>query len=526
MQNALLYRARNSGILELMDAVYITDEDGAEIAIYLHNPTAIITFIMTFLHETRRAGLSFVQAQGMTPNATNFLSRIFTVAGESLEMISMTTSFREAYSSYECGTASQRRICMQICLGTVQLKSDAFARNAYLRSFFFPSLYSMIDMNHSASNFYQVKFANPISGSFITLNGEASFRILIPLKNFVLYQYYACFVQTHGMWSGTNCESSDVKWILNSTYAVECTCTRSGYISVFVVSPPTPPPYPPYNDVLLTFKLVSFTAIPFHLHLSEVEIGTLLSLKFAKIGIKCWSVVILLQAVQAIKRAINVSERGSPVFTSFYPVFVNATTIRRALDGDGYARRMRLLINRSYKSAIGNDSVSLMTRWLQSIATSTRISIYRFKNPQLLVGMAFNFTITVPFDGEINPLSAEEIAQIIIEETQYGELDLEDRQGNALPVMPATIADVTKLIPIEESNALVIAIAVVVSTFFLASSTIISFLVILKIRTERLLELKERIMEQARNIIMMSEYNSRNGVRFNDDFDHSISRHG
>lgn len=65
------------------------------------------------------------------------------------------------------------------------------------------------------------------------------------------------------------------------------------------------------------------------------------------------------------------------------------------------------------------------------------------------LGIVFNFTITVPFEDEVNPLSAEEIAQIIIENTHYGNLKLEGRQGESLPVEVATLADVTELIPIN-----------------------------------------------------------------------------
>uniref|UniRef100_A0A9J2PZK7 GPS domain-containing protein n=1 Tax=Ascaris lumbricoides TaxID=6252 RepID=A0A9J2PZK7_ASCLU len=464
-------------------------------------------------------GLTFVQAQGVAPSSANFLNTSFAFAGETQKMISMTAAFKNVYSNYECGTDEEPRICMQICLGTAKITRTAFIKSSYLRSFFFSASYNMIDFNRSTSSFYQVRFVNPVNGSFISLNNGASFRVTIPLESFIPSHYYACFDYSRGIWSNSQCTSSNAKRITNATYAIDCDCISTGIISIFEMNPPTPPPYSSYNDILLTF-LLGTSSSPI---CDEAERSMFVSQISAASGVSASRIVDVMcindgtsivratlrapfrpsqksnsYAVQAITRAVDASEGGLLVFTSSRAISVNASVIKRVLNGDGNARRIRLMIDRSYKDVIANDSTTMAIQWLQSISQMTRISIYRFKNPYILVGIVFNFTITVPFEDEVNPLSAEEIAQIIIENTHYGNLKLEGRQGESLPVEVATLADVTELIPINESNTLVLVLTIVVSTFFVCSSTIVAFLVVLKIRTDRLLTMRERLIEQAR----------------------------
>ncbi|VDM39098.1 unnamed protein product [Toxocara canis] len=431
------------------------------VAMYLQNVIDVMSSFCRQVGTSRimkaaGAGLTFVQAQGVTPGNANFLNSTFLFAGETRKMVSMTAEFKHAFSNYQCGTEQQRSVCMQICLGTAQITSEAFSRNAYLRSFIFSSTYNMIDFNRSASNFYQVSFLDPISGQFVTLNDGAAFRISIPLKSFRPSHYYAT--------SSPMCNTADRAMFVSQISAASGVSAKR-FVNVMCINDGNP--------------IVSATLrAPFRPDQCENS-----------------------YAVQAIKRAVDGSEGGLPVFTSSYAISVNASVVHRVMNGDGNARRMSLLIDRSFKDVIGNDSAASATRWLQSIAATTRVSIYRFKNPHIFVGIIFNFTITVPFEQELNPISAEEIALIIIEDTQYGELVLEGRQGEPLPVEVATLADVTELIPTSESNTLVLVLAIVVSTFFIGSSTVVAFLVILKIRTDRLLSMRERLVEQARYIL-------------------------
>lgn len=78
----------------------------------------------------------------------------------------------------------------------------------------------------------------------------------------------------------------------------------------------------------------------------------------------------------------------------FYNAFEYSRRFDSVLNGDGNARRIRLMIDRSYKDVIANDSTTMAIQWLQSISQMTRISIYRFKNPYILVGMYFR-TLTI-----------------------------------------------------------------------------------------------------------------------------------
>ncbi|VDK55385.1 unnamed protein product [Gongylonema pulchrum] len=159
---------------------------------------------------------------------------------------------------------------------------------------------------------------------------------------------------------------------------------------------------------------------------------------------------------------------------------------------DENARKMCLHISSSYASVVGNDVTGTARRWAQSIADTVGISQYRIKNPVIAPGTVFNFTVTVPFEEEEWPISAEEISLIIKEDIEYGELNLQNQHGVLLPVQPLQWDDIIELIALPDSNTLMIVTAVIVITVFISSSIAVAFLVVLKIRNDRVLNSRER----------------------------------
>ncbi|KAK6032817.1 hypothetical protein OSTOST_00998 [Ostertagia ostertagi] len=197
--------------------------------------------------------------------------------------------------------------------------------------------------------------------------------------------------------------------------------------------------------------------------------------------------LVAFQAIQAIKRAV---QDGSG-FTAYNSVSVLNSTfdvIKRDLSGDGNARKVIITIDRSYQTVVGNDSTTLASKWSESIASMLRVSNYRFKNAHIHMGIVFNLTITLPFEGETDPLPAEEIAMMMMECSEYQEFDLQSIQGLELPVQAITNNDIVELIVIRKFNTLVTVLVIVISTVLGLFLLYTGGAIIAKVKTDRLLE--------------------------------------
>uniref|UniRef100_A0A914QJB2 Uncharacterized protein n=1 Tax=Panagrolaimus davidi TaxID=227884 RepID=A0A914QJB2_9BILA len=110
--------------------------------------------------------------------------------------------------------------------------------------------------------------------------------------------------------------------------------------------------------------------------------------------------------------------------------------------------------------------------------------------------MLFNFTITLPFEGETtlsdHALSAEELSLWIREQTDYNEIDLRDNIDQRMPIDPLKYSEIVQLAVMSPTNTLMTILAIVLSTIFVLSSLCIGGLVFLKIRTDRLIEQHNR----------------------------------
>lgn len=127
--------------------------------------------------------------------------------------------------------------------------------------------------------------------------------------------------------------------------------------------------------------------------------------------------------------------------------------------------------------------------WIKEISDSLGMSQYRIKNPQLFQGIIIQFTITVPFEGEISLigqiLSAEELSQILLEQTKYGELILRDLHDQILPVKQMTQNDITELVVLHQATSLLVILGSVVGGLLLLSIFGILALVMIKVRTDQ-----------------------------------------
>lgn len=70
----------------------------------------------------------------------------------------------------------------------------------------------------------------------------------------------------------------------------------------------------------------------------------------------------------------------------------------------------------------------------------------------------------------------------------YGELELTDTLGNRMLIDPLSSDSIVELRVMQESNTLMLVLAIVVSTIFLLSTLCVGGLVFVKIRTDRLIQ--------------------------------------
>uniref|UniRef100_A0A1I7W8H7 Ig-like domain-containing protein n=1 Tax=Heterorhabditis bacteriophora TaxID=37862 RepID=A0A1I7W8H7_HETBA len=113
---------------------------------------------------------------------------------------------------------------------------------------------------------------------------------------------------------------------------------------------------------------------------------------------------------------------------------------------------------------------------------------------------AFDFVIvnkttyTVINRKEDYPLSAEEISLMIMECSKYSELDLR-YQNEAFPVENITEHDIIELRVAQESNTLVLVLVIVISTILISASMYVGGAVVVKLRTDRLIEQVAEVIE-------------------------------
>ncbi|VDL77991.1 unnamed protein product [Nippostrongylus brasiliensis] len=289
-----------------------------------------------------------------------------------------------------------------------------------------------------------IELLDPLSGEPVPLVDTTQYTVYIPLVNYDPANYYACLLFSHNVWE-TKCITSNFAINVDGEYRIRCSCSAAGLLSVFTTAPPVPVQYPDHNEVRITFDLT----------------------------------------VQAIQRAVD--KAGG--FYAYDNVTVLRTTpvvVKRDLIGDGNARKAMITIDRSFQNVIGNDSSSVATKWCESISSMLRVSVYRFKNPRVVIGILFNLTITLPFEDELTPLSAEEISLMLVESSKYHEFDLQSIQGETLPVQPITNNDIVELIVDRQLNALVLVLIIVISSLLVVASLYLGGAVIVKVRTDRL----------------------------------------
>uniref|UniRef100_A0A183GMW3 Polyprotein n=1 Tax=Heligmosomoides polygyrus TaxID=6339 RepID=A0A183GMW3_HELPZ len=158
------------------------------------------------------------------------------------------------------------------------------------------------------------------------------------------------------------------------------------------------------------------------------------------------------------------------------------------LNGDGNARKVIITIDRSFQNVVGNDTAVVASKWCESISSMLRVSIYRFKNARVSLGIVFNVTITLPFEDDADKLSAEEISLMLMECSEYQEFDLHSIQGETLPVQPITDNDVVELIVNRQLNPLALSLIIVISTILAFVSLYVGGAVVVKVRTDRLVQ--------------------------------------
>ncbi|EPB80606.1 hypothetical protein ANCCEY_00320 [Ancylostoma ceylanicum] len=447
------------------------------------------------------SGYTTIQAQSLVPGSKNFSVSSYTIAGEFAKVIMFSSEFRARFSSWHCGPSMV--VCQNICLATSQIKMTALFKNDQL-------------MNHLFGNTYDaINLLDPLSGASVILPPNViQYSVYIPLTQYQPSNYYACLLFVGKVWDETKCLASSFAKRFDGVDHIECKCSSAGMLSVFTTAPPVPMDLPDHNEIRVTFHLSSGTvptATQQAMFVSRLAAASRVdekrfvnpssvagSANSSQIWLTLRPPFRLTQmtngyAVQAIQRAVE-SESGFKAYDSVTVVMSNYSVVKRNLNGDGNARKVIITIYRSFQNVVGNDTTAVANRWSESIANMLRVSIYRFKNARIFLGIIFNLTITLPFEEETTQLSAEEIALMMMECSTYQEFDLESNQGEILPVQPITSNDIVELIVDRELSTLVLVLIIVISTVLAFSSLYVGGAVVVKVRTDRLVEEERRRM--------------------------------
>ncbi|KAE9554143.1 hypothetical protein FO519_002623 [Halicephalobus sp. NKZ332] len=525
MANVMTAASPETNADVMLSAFDLTVQSNLDIAEpYINN---IITHISTFcqsVDSTRTMtaqgkAYTSIQAEGLVPSEKDFLNSSFTIALNLQNSITFDSNFQQYFSNYKCGQ-NMELTCIEVCLGSAMIDRQILFDNTYIKYYFFPTEFNAATFNNLVSNFHLLLFEDTQIESTLNLQGGAKYTVLIPLSSYIVSNYYQCFVYSKGFWDNTVCTSQEYATkVGNNMYSLGCSCILSGIVAVFTVTPPTPPYYPPLNEVLLTFNLSTTTACSaaqmsqFLLSISSAT--TVSTNRFQNITCSPGSdesldpatLVCYLRppfkegqtdnshTIQSITRAVGVTG-GLQAYGKIFVTGFTADVVERTLQGDGNARKIPLRINKSFRDVVGNDSDSLEQKWSKAIATTMGVDQYRIKNPIISDGIIFNFTITLPFENEKSPsptpLSAEELSLLVMEQTIYNEIDLRDNTNQPMPIDPLAYDEIVKLVVQTPTNSLMTILAIVVSTVILLSSFCVGGLVILKIRTDRLIEAHNR----------------------------------
>ncbi|CAD6188685.1 unnamed protein product [Caenorhabditis auriculariae] len=344
-----------------------------------------------------------------------------------------------------------------------------------------------------------------------TSKSQVEYTANIPIFGYKTVDYYNCLLfHPRTGWDSTSCTSSSFATKKNDKDFISCTCSAYGILGVFTVSPPAPLHLPDHNEISLTFTVTTTRMMT----QAQAQLVILSLGSMAEID---------------TRRFVNVATRGDPsginstLKATLRPPFKtehlsNSYTIQalqkviaaqqpdkffkitnftywivtREMNADGNARKIISKIDRSYQNIIGNNSDIISKRWSSSITTMLRISEYRIKNANIFMGIIFNFTITVPFESEKSPLSAEEISLMIQECSKYNELSFLSDQGESLEPNVIQDTDIVQLVVIHETNKLVLVIIVVLCAVLGLGSLYIGGAIVVKIRTDRLIEEERR----------------------------------
>ncbi|CAI5456345.1 unnamed protein product [Caenorhabditis angaria] len=363
---------------------------------------------------------------------------------------------------------------------------------------------SELNSNRSVSDLYQISLIDPVSGTLVTIsNGQILYTVDILVTNYKPIYYYDCVIfNQHVGWDATLCESSEYAFTKHSNTFIRCNCSSPGIIGVFNVNAPTPDPLPDHNEISITMVIdvdVSsddlaklFIRIA---QLSEVDVSRFVKISNKgnrtisatlrppyKVGQKSNS-----YSIQAIARTIRYQKLLNVITVTSFSYQV----VTRNLTGDSNARKITMSLYRSYLSQLGTDSDDIAKKWTQSIATAFQISEYRFKNAKIFFGIVFNFTITVAMSDEVQPLTADEIALMIQECSKYGELDF-TISDEIVQVSQLQDNEIIKLVVITETNALMLALVIVLSAVLGFGTLLIGGAVIIKLKTDKLIEEERR----------------------------------
>lgn len=404
-------------------------------------------------------------------------------------------------------------ICQNICLATSQIKMSAVYKNDQLMEHLFGNNFDSVTANKSVSQLHHIQLLDPLSGSPASLPNTILYSVFIPISDYQPSNYYACLLFIGKTWEDKCITSSYARRIDGVDYML-CSCSGTGLLSVFTTLPPIPADYPDHNEIRMSFDLNTAAAASstqratFLARLAAVSTvderrfvncsSTVLSRNASQIWVTLRPPFRLSQmtnsyAVQAIQRATETGS-GFKAYDSISIVRSTYNVVKRDLNGDGNARKVIITIDRSFQNVVGNDTAVVASKWCESISSMLRVSIYRFKNARVSLGIVFNVTITLPFEDDADKLSAEEISLMLMECSEYQEFDLHSIQGETLPVQPITDNDVVELIVNRQLNPLALSLIIVISTILAFVSLYVGGAVVVKVRTDRLVQEERRKM--------------------------------
>uniref|UniRef100_A0A0N4ZS39 Beige/BEACH domain containing protein n=1 Tax=Parastrongyloides trichosuri TaxID=131310 RepID=A0A0N4ZS39_PARTI len=455
---------------------------------------------------------TFVQSEMFKFDNDTLIYENITMAGSDKFLLSFDEEFINLFSQQRCGI-NLNNICQEVCLGTSLIGIGGLEVNIYLRQRLLNTKNLLVSYENLVSELRHIHIIDPSSGSYLTFPPYTIWNIQIPLFNYSSTNYYSCMLYSMTSWDSLNsCTTDDYAYTLDNNtkqFRLKCSCYGNGIIGVFRIQPPKPTPYPIYDEILLIFKLSSLIKCdPINLSKFVSSLSTLTSTSINRF-IRQYCVTnnendtisVLLRPlmkdndqsnayiIQSIEKIIK-SPNGLTYGNNIKILSMKTDVISRKLKDDGNARRLRITIDKSYNEIIFNESL-ILAKWTNEISDNLGMSSYRIKNPQVDTGIIFQFTITIPFEGEISSvgkiLSAEELAQIFLEQTIYGESSLKDLHDNTLTITPMTSDDITELIVLYQGSTLMTILGSVVGGLLIIIIFGSLSLVAIKIRSDHLI---------------------------------------